>query len=45
MPNGFFSDKAADELDTHTCIPPHREHRRAEIAQLEPLETVETVIG
>jgi len=27
------------------CIPPHWEHRRSEISQLEPIETVETVVG
>jgi hypothetical protein len=27
------------------CIPPHWEHRRAEIDQLEPLDTVETMAG
>jgi glyoxalase family protein len=44
-PQGFLIDEAADELGTHMCIPPHWEHRRAEIAQLEPIETEETVFG
>jgi glyoxalase family protein len=44
-PQGFLMDEAADELGTHVCIPPHWEHRRAEIAQLEPIETVETVVS
>jgi glyoxalase family protein len=44
-PQGFLIDEAADELGTHMCIPPHWEHRRAEIAQLEPIETEETVVG
>ena len=44
-PEGFLIDEPEDELGTHMCIPPHWEHRRAEIAQLEPIETVETVVG
>jgi glyoxalase family protein len=44
-PQGFMIDEAENELGTHMCIPPHWEHRRAEIAQLEPIETVETVVG
>ncbi|MGA2928640.1 MAG: glyoxalase [Solirubrobacteraceae bacterium] len=44
-PQGFLIDEAQDELGTHMCIPPHWEHRRAEIAQLEPIRTVETVVG
>jgi glyoxalase family protein len=44
-PKGFEIDEAQDELGTHMCIPPHWEDRRAEIAQLEPIETVETVVG
>ncbi len=44
-PQGFLIDEAADELGTHMCIPPHWEHRRTEIARLEPIETVETVVG
>jgi glyoxalase family protein len=44
-PQGFLIDEAADELGTHMCIPPFWEHRRAEIAQLEPIETEETVVG
>lgn len=43
-PQGFFIDEAEDELGTHMCIPPHWEHRREEIAQLEPIETEETVV-
>jgi glyoxalase family protein len=42
---GFLIDEAADELGTHMCIPPHWESRRDEIAQLEPIDTVETVVG
>ncbi len=42
-PEGFLIDEAADELGTKMCIPPHWEHRRAEISQLEPIETVEEV--
>ena len=37
-------DEAADELGTHMCIPPHWEDRRSEISQLEPIDTVETVV-
>jgi glyoxalase family protein len=44
-PEGFLIDEAADELGTHMCIPPHWEHRRDEISQLEPLVTEETVVG
>ncbi len=44
-PQGFLIDEAADELGTKMCIPPHWEHRRAEISQLEPIETVEEVAG
>jgi glyoxalase family protein len=44
-PQGFLIDEAADELGTHMCIPPHWEHRRAEIGQLEPIETEETVVS
>lgn len=44
-PQGFLIDEAASELGTHMCIPPHWEHRRAEIATLEPIETVETVVS
>ncbi|MGA9859515.1 MAG: hypothetical protein WBQ18_16750 [Solirubrobacteraceae bacterium] len=44
-PQSFLIDEAADELGTHLCIPPHWEHRRAEIAQLEPIETDETVVA
>jgi glyoxalase family protein len=43
-PQGFLIDEAEDELGTHMCIPPHWEDRRAEISQLEPIETVETVV-
>jgi glyoxalase family protein len=42
---GFTIDEAEDELGTHMCIPPHWEDRRSEIGQLEPIETVETVVG
>jgi glyoxalase family protein len=41
----FLIDEPASELGTHMCIPPHWEHRRAEIAQLEPIDTIETVLG
>ena len=44
-PQGFLIDEAEDELGTHMCIPPHWEDRRAEIAQLEPIETEEQVIS
>jgi glyoxalase family protein len=44
-PQGFLIDEPQDELGTHMCIPPHWEDRRAEIAQLEPIETVETVVS
>ncbi|MGH2876753.1 MAG: VOC family protein [Solirubrobacteraceae bacterium] len=44
-PQGFLIDEAADELGTHMCIPPHWEHRRSEIATLEPIDTVETVVS
>ena len=44
-PQGFLIDEAEDELGTHMCIPPHWENRRSEIAQLEPIETIETVVG
>ena len=44
-PQGFLIDEAADELGTHMCIPPHWENRRSEISQLEPIETIETVVG
>jgi glyoxalase family protein len=42
---GFTIDESEDELGTHMCIPPHWEDRRAEISQLEPIDTVETVVG
>jgi glyoxalase family protein len=44
-PQGFLIDESADELGTHMCIPPHWESRRSEISQLEPIETIETVVG
>jgi len=44
-PEGFLIDEAEDELGTHMCIPPHWEDRRSEIAQLEPIETLETVVS
>jgi glyoxalase family protein len=44
-PESFTIDEAQDELGTHMCIPPHWEDRRAEISQLEPIETVETVVA
>jgi glyoxalase family protein len=44
-PEGFNADETTEELGTHMCIPPHWEHRRSEIAQLEPIETEEVVIG
>ncbi len=43
--DGFFIDESADELGTHMCIPPHWEHRRSELDQLEAIDTVETVVG
>ena len=44
-PEGFLIDEAEEELGTHMCIPPHWEHRREEIAQLEPINTEEAVVG
>jgi glyoxalase family protein len=44
-PEGMFVDEPLEELGTHMCIPPHWEHRRSEIAQLEPIETDETVVS
>jgi glyoxalase family protein len=44
-PDGFLIDETAAELGTHMCIPPHWEHRRGEIDQLEPIETEETVVS
>jgi glyoxalase family protein len=44
-PESFTIDEAADELGTHMCIPPHWEDRRAEISQLEQIDTVETVVS
>ena len=41
---GFTIDEPEDELGTHMCIPPHWEHRRGEIDQLEPIDTVEQVV-
>jgi glyoxalase family protein len=42
---GFLIDEAASELGTHICIPPHWEDRRAEIGQLEEIDTIETVVA
>jgi len=42
---GFLIDEAADELGTHMCIPPHWEDRRPEVAQLEQIDTIETVVA
>jgi glyoxalase family protein len=42
-PQGFLIDEAEEQLGTHVCIPPHWEDRRAEISQLEPIETVQPV--
>ena len=44
-PSGFLIDESIDELGTHICIPPHWENRRSEIAQLEPIDTIETVVA
>ena len=44
-PQGFTSTRPPDELGTHMCIPPHWEDRRSEIAQLEPIDTEEVVVG
>jgi glyoxalase family protein len=44
-PQGFLLDESEDELGTHVCIPPHWEDRRDEIAQLEPIDTEEAVVG
>jgi glyoxalase family protein len=38
-PRSFLIDESADELGTHMCIPPHWEHRRSEIGQLEPIDS------
>jgi len=40
---GFLVDETYEELGTNMCIPPHWEHRRAEIATLEPIVTREAV--
>jgi glyoxalase family protein len=40
---GFLIDETYEELGTKMCIPPHWEHRRAEIATLEPIVTREPV--
>ncbi len=42
---GFFIDEPEEELGTHMCIPPHWESRRSEISQLEPIDTLEEVVG
>lgn len=42
---GFLIDENAGELGTHMCIPPHWEHRRSEISQLEHIDTVEEVVA
>jgi glyoxalase family protein len=42
---GMLIDESVEELGTHMCIPPHWEHRRSEISQLEPIETEEQVVG
>jgi glyoxalase family protein len=44
-PQSFLIDESASELGTHMCIPPHWEHRRNEISQLEPIDTIETVVA
>jgi glyoxalase family protein len=44
-PEGFLVDEPAGELGTHMCIPPHWENRRAEVAQLKPIDTIETVVA
>ena len=41
---GFTIDEPVEELGTHMCIPPHWEDRRSEIDQLEPIDTIETVV-
>jgi glyoxalase family protein len=38
-------DESLEELGAHMCIPPHWEHRRSEISQLEPIETEEQVVS
>lgn len=43
-PQGFLIDEAKEELGTHMCIPPHWEDRRAEIAQLETIDTEEVLV-
>jgi glyoxalase family protein len=42
---GMTIDETVEELGTHMCIPPHWEHRRSEISQLEPIETEEQVVS
>jgi glyoxalase family protein len=44
-PKGFLVDESIEELGTHMCIPPHWENRRSEITMLEPIDTIETVVG
>ena len=43
---GLGAEGYIDRSDfAHWGIPPHWEDRRAEIAQLEPIETIETVVS
>jgi glyoxalase family protein len=44
-PAGFTIDESREEFGTHMCIPPHWENRRSEIAMLEPLDTIETMVA
>jgi glyoxalase family protein len=44
-PQGFTIDEPEEEFGTHMCIPPHWEDRRSEISQLEPIDTLEEVVG
>ena len=44
-PQGFTIDEPEEEFGTHMCIPPHWEDRRSEISQLEPIDTLEKVVG
>jgi len=44
-PQGFFIDEAENARGTHKGIPPRWERGRAEIAQLEPIGTVDPVAG
>jgi hypothetical protein len=40
---GFYIDEQPEQLGTSIQIPPHWEHRRPEISQLEQIATVESI--